>query len=45
MSAKKIPMAVVKFAQIPLDPISVAATLATGLPRMDTPAMVLKHSM
>ena len=45
MSAKKILMDVVKFAQIPLDLTDVAATLATGLPQMDTLAMVLKHSI
>ena len=45
MSAKKILMAAVKFAQILLDLTDAAAGLATGLPQMDTLAMVSKKSM
>jgi hypothetical protein len=43
MNAKKILMAAVKFAQILLDLTDVVATLATGLPQMDTLAMVSKE--
>lgn len=45
MSAKKILMAVIKFAQILLDLTDAAAILATGLTQMDTLAMVSKDSM